>query len=168
MDNPFYWTESRKDILAWLKRNAPSLAELYEGAVLILYEHAFPGRTRFIGHAVREIRNRLPDAFSGAIRGQRLDYTKRVAAISTAWRAGGLHEPLIPNDVEFRSPSAGDSRYLVGIAPEVHQLINDLVTDHLNVSETRAKAANRFFEACARRIRTYARPCGRSFGTGWL
>src|SRR5438270_1585735 len=148
MDNPTYWTESRKEILAWLKRNAPSLAELYEGAVLILYQHSLPGRTRFIGHAVREIRNRLPDAVSGATRRQRLDYTNRVAAISDAWRAGP-HEPLIPSDAEFLSSSSVNSPELIGINPQVHRLINDLVADHTKVPETRAEAANRFFEQCA-------------------
>jgi hypothetical protein len=56
-----------------LTHNAASLADLYEGAVVMLYESILLGRTRFIGHAVREIRNRLPDAFAGRIRGQRLN-----------------------------------------------------------------------------------------------
>ena len=47
----------------------------------MLYESSLPGRTRFISHAVREIRNRLPDAFGGGTRSQRLDYTKRLDAI---------------------------------------------------------------------------------------
>ena len=150
MDNPSCWTEVRGEILAWLKRNAPSLAELYEGAVLILYQHSLPGRTRFIGHAVREIRNRLPDAFSGPTRPERLDYAKRIGAISTAWSNAGLHETAIPTDAEFRSPpGTGDSPSPIGITADVHRLINDLIIDHQNVPETRAEAAERFFEACA-------------------
>ncbi len=162
MDNPFCWTEARREILAWLKRNAPSLAELYEGAVLILRQHSLPGQTRFIGHAVREIRNRLPDAFSGPTRGQRLDYTKRLAAISTAWTNAGLHEYAIPSDAEFHSPPTVDnSRNPIKIPPEIYRLIDDLIADHLNVPETRAQAAERFFEACApenRDLRETLRP----------
>ena len=150
MDNSSCWTEARREILAWLKRNAASLAELYEGAVLMLYDSALPGRTRFIGHAVREIRNRLPDAFSGGTRSQRLEYTKRLDSISKVWSAAGLRAPSIPEQVELRAPSLTEiSREVIGIPAEVHQLVNELVTDHLRVPETRAGAANRFFEACA-------------------
>ena len=93
MDNRSCWTAARTQILEWLKRNAPSLAELYEGAVVMLHDSSLPGRTRFISHAVREIRNRLPDAFDGGTRSPRLDYTKRVDAIGAAWPTTGGPRP---------------------------------------------------------------------------
>src|SRR5271170_6800890 len=100
MDDALIWKVARKQILDWLKRNAPSLAELYEGAVVMLDQFSFPGRTRFISHAVREIRNRLPDAFGGGTRSQRLDYTMRVDAISAAWPTTSPRAPSIPIDAE--------------------------------------------------------------------
>jgi len=156
MDDQFCWTTARQELLAWLKRNAPSLAELYEGAVELLYRHPLPGRTRFVGHAVREIRNRLPDAISGSTRGSRLDYTKRLKTISAAWINAGLHEHNIPSGEEFHSPpSAEDPRIPVEIPSEIHRLIDDLVADHLKIPETRAEAAGRFFEACAPENKTF-------------
>ena len=41
--------------------HAPHLGELYEGALKIISEENFPGYAIFIAHAVREIKNRLPD-----------------------------------------------------------------------------------------------------------
>jgi hypothetical protein len=150
MNHPSCWTLTRRQILDWMKRNAPSLAELYDGAVRMLYDHSFPGRSRFIGHAVREIRNRLPDAFSGPTRSERLDYTKRVDSISSAWSTAGLRQPLIPSEAEISSSSVtGDSCDHVDIPANVHRLIDDLIADHMKVPETRADAASRFFEACA-------------------
>jgi hypothetical protein len=59
------WTSERLQLKAWLTRNAPSLAELYESAVRLLFEVRLPGYTRFVRHAVRAIRNRLPFVISG-------------------------------------------------------------------------------------------------------
>ena len=56
-------SSDRLELLAWLRRNAPSLAELYEGAVLLLQNRP-PAHVRLIAHSVREIRNRLPDYVS--------------------------------------------------------------------------------------------------------
>ncbi len=168
MDDASIWTAARKEILDWLKRNAQSLAELYEGAVLILYQHSLPGRTRFIGHAVREIRNRLPDVFAGPTRVPRLDYRKRVGAISTVWTNAGLRKPTAPSEEELRSPAAAATIGVpIMIPADIHALINDLISEHQSVPETRAEAASRFFEACARRTRRNARPRSPWCGTGW-
>jgi hypothetical protein len=150
MESNSSWTAGRTRILEWLKRNAPSLAELYEGAVVMLEQSSLPGRTRFISHAVREIRNRLPDAFGGGTRSPRLDYAKRVDAISAAWPTTGPRAPSIPTDAEHCLPPILENGVEeIEIPADVHRLINGLVTDHRNVPETRAGAANRFFEACA-------------------
>lgn len=55
----------RLEISQWFQTHAPSLGELYDGSVHMLYAEVFPGRTRFISHAVREIRNRLPNVIIG-------------------------------------------------------------------------------------------------------
>jgi hypothetical protein len=67
-----YWTHARLELQAWLQRNAASLAELYGGAARLVYDTPLPGRVRFVCHAVREIRNRLPDVLSGATLGRTL------------------------------------------------------------------------------------------------
>lgn len=78
------WTRNRRELLEWLGRNAPSLAELYEGAVSLLYGSQIPGFSRFISHAVREVRNRLPGVISGTISTGRLDYKGRMDQIANA------------------------------------------------------------------------------------
>jgi len=74
-----YWTLKRKELVNWFMRNAPSLGELYEGAVQLLFaDPPIPGCSRFIAHAVREISNRLPDVLTGhPTSSNRLDYVNR-------------------------------------------------------------------------------------------
>ena len=133
-----------------MTRNSPSLGEFYEGAVLMLCQDSLPGRTRFIGHAVREIRNRLPDAIAGPTRGPRLDYVKRVEAIGAAWTDAGLGRPANPNGDLLPPPTANETGgQSITIPAEVFRLIDALINDHRSVPETRAGATSRFFEACA-------------------
>src|SRR5262245_43750659 len=80
-----YWTDNRREIAQWLGREAPSLAPIYEGALHVLYAQKFPGRTRFVAHAVREIRNGLPAAIVGFKGPGRLDYTSRMDSFSLVW-----------------------------------------------------------------------------------
>jgi len=44
---------------------SPSISELYQGAVELLFDRPVPGFTRFVSHAVREIHNRPPHEISG-------------------------------------------------------------------------------------------------------
>lgn len=141
-----YWTSMRKDLMSWFKRNAPSLGELYEGALRMIYADAFPGRVRFVAHAVREIRNRLPDVIAGPKAGEPLQYKNRVDEIADLWEKHGL--PLdgsLPTKVtsgEFL-PSIHD----VPIPPRVYNKVATLVRDHLRTRETPREAAKRLFQA---------------------
>src|SRR6266511_1972358 len=83
------WTPVRLEIRSWLSRNAPPLAELYEGAVRLLYVNLLPGRVRFISHAVREIRNRLPGVISGEEGSQYLHYKNRLDDLAKLWHKKG-------------------------------------------------------------------------------
>jgi hypothetical protein len=55
-----HWTRNRRELAEWLGGISPSIAELYQGAVELLFHRPVPGFSRFVSHAVREIRNRLP------------------------------------------------------------------------------------------------------------
>jgi len=79
--NTSYWTDRRQEIHAWLHEQAPSLAELYKGCVLLMFDPIVSGRITFISHAVREIRNRLPGETS-----KRLDYTQELEKLVQSWR----------------------------------------------------------------------------------
>jgi hypothetical protein len=83
--NEDYWTERRKEIHNWLKEQSPSLAELYEGAVYLISTQTVSGRVRFISHAVREIRNRLPGELS-----DRVDYGEEIKKLNQTWKDHNL------------------------------------------------------------------------------
>ena len=87
---PAHWTPTRREISAWLHEQAPPLAELYEGAVCLIFERPIPGTVRFVAHAVREIRNRLPDYISGSNSGGGLKYKDELAKISKIWQDSAL------------------------------------------------------------------------------
>src|ERR1700722_12753916 len=79
------WTRNRRELLEWLGKTSPSLAELYKGAVDLLFGRPVAGFSRFVSHAVREIRNRLPSVVSGTGSSGRLDYTSRIDDLSAQW-----------------------------------------------------------------------------------
>lgn len=72
-------------ILEWLKANAPALAPVYDGAVRMIQEPEFPGRVHFVAHAIREIMNRLPDAFITKDQKSKVGYRELVDKVKTSW-----------------------------------------------------------------------------------
>lgn len=68
------WTAKRLQLLDWFRRSAPQLAQVYAGAVTMASDGDFPGRVVFVWHAIREIRNRLPDALAGEVASSSLEY----------------------------------------------------------------------------------------------
>jgi len=131
------WTSNRNEIRSWLQRNAPSLAELYEGAVILLYEQPLPGRTRYIAHAVREIRNRLPDVIGGPAKKQRLDYTSRIDEIAKLPEA----QALISNH-GGKSPPATTT---ITIDEKLAKKLIRLLQDHHTTRAKPLDAARRLF-----------------------
>jgi len=61
-----------------------------EGAVEMVFREDFSGRVRFVSHAVREIRNRLPNVIAGYKAGIKLQYKNRLDAILKVWKTYGL------------------------------------------------------------------------------
>ncbi len=143
---PDYWTPLRMDLRSWFERNAPSLGELYQGAVEMVSRDRFPGRVRFVAHAVREIRNRLPDMIAGPKAGGRLDYVGELDKIVEIWEKHGL--PLdgsLPTKVTLSDalPSSND----VPVQRDVYSRVARLVSKHARTRETRKEAAKRLFQA---------------------
>lgn len=145
-----HWNPNRLELLAWLRRNAPSLAELYEGAVNMLFETIMPGRTRFIAHAVREIRNRLPDFISGPKSGSRFEWKKQLDGLTKDWQKAGfsLDGSLPVTSAGGDIPS--DSRLsAVPLPPRLFLKIAKVLNEHNSTRETRREAAIRLFESSA-------------------
>jgi len=131
---------------SWFKRNAPSLGELYEGALETVFRENLPGRVRFVAHAVREIRNRLPDVIAGPKVSNPLQYKDRLDDIANAWKKVGLRlDGSLPIKVTEASslPSNSD----VPLPYPVYKKVAELVRDHVRARETPREAAKRLFQA---------------------
>jgi hypothetical protein len=132
-----------RDVCEWLRRNnATSLAELYEGAVDIL-SRGVRGRLRFVAHAVREIRNRLPGVLAPEQVRERLDYRKRCGTIRKEWRRG---DNLAANS-GANGPSASGFVAVPLIAAEE---IDRLLEDDRAVQDRVHDAARRLYVAVVR------------------
>jgi hypothetical protein len=141
---PEYLTTKRQELLGWLKRNAPSLAELYEGAVRLIFDKEFPGRFRLIAHAIREIRNRLPDVIAGTKGGRRVEYVDRMDKIAEIWEREGfsLGIPVSIDEGENKEPSPS-----VKIPRYLFQNFGTLINDHVETREKSIDKTIRLFKA---------------------
>lgn len=141
-----HWTKLRLDLRSWFERNAPSLGELYKGAVEMVFQKSFPGRVRFVAHAVREIRNRLPDVIAGPKVGRPLQYKNRLDDIAKTWERHGLPmDGSLPVRVTSKDPLPSDKD--VPVPYPVYRKVAELVRDHVRARETQREAAQRLFQA---------------------
>ena len=110
----------------------------------MLYDHRFPGRTRFIAHSVREIRNRLPDVIAGT-QSSRMDYVNLLDNLVTLWRRHGF------NLDGTQHQSVGSGQQLptssVSIPLPLYRKISTLLRDHSEKREKSIDKAARLFEA---------------------
>lgn len=140
------WTPLRRNLREWFERNAPSLGELYEGAVFMVYSDNFPGRVRFVAHAVREIGNRLPDIVAGREGRPRLEYKNRLDNIQQSWERAGF-----PLDGSIPAKVVQDSNLLpsghIPVPLNLFQQIANLIRDHASVRETRKQSTERLLKA---------------------
>jgi hypothetical protein len=133
----------RLELKAWLGRNAPSLEELYEGALCMLYSQAFPGRTRFIAHAAREIANRLPEAITG-IKNERFEWQNKLDTLLKSWeRAGFAIDGSLPETVTAANPSPSTE---FPVPRRFMQEMAKLLSEYALIRETNQARARRLFE----------------------
>jgi hypothetical protein len=121
------------------------LAELYEGAALLNFEVPLPGHARFVAHAVREIRNRLPFVISGSKTGGNLNYKGRMDQIIERWKGAGF-----PTDGRIAGLLAGSSSAKpkpeeIPMPRGIVGLFAALVADHEETREKPVEAATRLF-----------------------
>lgn len=135
--------DSRRETIAWMRRNnAASLAELYQGAVELMLRE-LPGRVRLVAHAVREIRNRLPDVLAPEQAGEHLNYQKRCEAIRDMWPPVSV----LSGSATIRAPTAsGTISIPIAAADQVQRLLDD---DRAVEGKVRA-AAMRLYKAAIR------------------
>ena len=135
--------------MAWLRRipGGASLAELYEGAFVMVETASPPGFVRFVSHAIREICNRLPDRILGDS-SEHLRHSKRLEEIDKAWpdrkRVSLSSLPANP------SPNPGGGVLVPHVV--AHQL-SVLIDDDHAVDGKNVRRAMKMFEE-AEKVRT--------------
>jgi len=145
-----YLSPSRMELADWVRGYAPSLAELYLGALRMMDDTSIPGRVVLICHAVREICNRLPGRVSGEESGGRLDYTWRVEVIAKAWVGSALPlDGAVPIPAGATASPVSEQAAAVQIPSYLFVPMAELVRDHLNGRSKPEQTAMRLFKAAA-------------------
>jgi hypothetical protein len=139
------WTRERLELKKWLARNAPSLAELYEGSVRLLFELRLPGYSRFVAHAVREIGNRLPFVISGSSSREQLQYKNRLDEIRQEWEKAGFPTDGTLAVLKSTSDSVGSRPPDLVLPPDLVHLFAKLIADHTRARERPRDTAERLF-----------------------
>lgn len=144
-----WWTEERASLAGWFDQRAPALTPLYKGAVAMVYDEGFPGRVHFVAHAVREIRNRLPEAFAGETR-SRVRYGDLTEAVHESWIEDGLpSDGSSPVGAKTEPPPTGPGK--VEVSEALVSAVGDLVAAHIAAGETDREKARRMFEGIGER-----------------
>jgi hypothetical protein len=134
------------ELRKWLESNAPTLAPVYSAAVQMVHDPSFPGRVWLVAHAVREIRNRLPDAIAGELRGTRTEYSQLAEEVRATWVDDGLpSDGSVPVLLAVDPDSSGPERY--DISWSLLAAVGELVVGHLAVADRKRETARRLFEA---------------------
>jgi hypothetical protein len=142
------WTPKRRQLLAWLEKTAPHVAAVYAGAVPIAANPVYPGRVTFVWHAIREIRNRLPDALAGEVASSSVQYGALAEAICVCWIADGWPEDGTLTSSEAAEPSpSGPERFEV--SRDMLAAVANLVSGHTAVAGRNQTNVKRLFEAVA-------------------
>ena len=135
-----WWTPERQALQLWLRRIAPHLAPIYHAGLRMVMDKVFPGRVHLVAHAIREIRNRLPDAVAGEteVGPEYHDLARRVHG---EWKGVGV------SAFKERSepPVAGRDRYEV--SGGLMEAVSALVDSYGRRDGRRRRNAERLFAA---------------------
>jgi hypothetical protein len=142
------WTAKRLRLLGWLQRTAPQLASVYAGAVTLAFDGDFPGRLVFVWHAIREIRNRLPDALAGEVSSSSFQYGDVADEIRRCWIEDSWPDDGAIALTDSSEPSAsGPARYEV--SRDLLLAVGRLVAGHAAIADRNQANAQRLFDAVA-------------------
>jgi len=112
------------------------------------FDRDFPGRVVFVWHAMREIRNRLPDAVAGEVASSSVQYRDFAEEIQRCWMEDGWPSG---GEIALSDPSEPSA-----IGPVRHEVSSDLlltvgrlVGGHAAIAERNEANAQRLFDAVA-------------------
>ena len=140
------WTPQRLRVRAWLIERAPNLAPAYEATIRLAADPTFPGRMCFMAHALRDMRNRLPDAIAGPVKGSNTQYSDLADLVTKCWMEDGL--PSDGSSPVIGGPEAsaeGPARFEVSTA--LVTAVGELVSGHLAIQPRKEESARRLWAA---------------------
>lgn len=144
---PGHWTATRRAIQSWLHEQAPSLAELYESSVRLIFEISIPGRVRLVSHCVREICNQLVEVKIG--KKSRLVYVERMKQLTKIWKEKGLSiDGIFPESGINYHADLPSSSPDISVPRIVFFEVANLIKDHVETSDEINDRVQRFFEEC--------------------
>ena len=144
-----WWTSERKRLYEWLKKSAAQLAPVYLGGLRMAMDRSFPGRVHFVGHAIREIGNRLPEAIAGTIEGPNTEYARLARSVESQWVDAGLPSDGSPLPAE-RGKVAAPSEEKHTIPGALLRAVSELVVGHQAASSRNKQRARHLFEFYSR------------------
>ncbi len=140
-----FWTSERLELKSWFSRNAQILGGLYEASLIMIHDKSFPGRIQLISHAIREIRNSLPDKVGGYVKRKKVDYIGKLDVISKLWIEFKIESYKIINDYQPVPDSQPIQGMILPLA--LFSKIKELISDHNRSHETRKEQAFRLFDS---------------------
>ncbi len=138
-----FWTPARLEIHSWFGRNAPSLGELYEASLQVLFNNSIPGKSRLVAHAVREIGNRLPVIIAGNTISTRVEYAKHCDNIVDEINKCGCSLETLGTSILSDTHGLSDNMAIIPF--QVLQKISALLKDHEQGTDTNRDKALRLF-----------------------
>lgn len=126
---PDHWTPQRQQLLAWFKKDAPTLATAYEASVDLAASPGVPARTHLICHLVRDIYRRLPEILGEGFqhRGPG-EYGSLVETVARHWPTSIAEPPT-------NAGAIGDDSKLV--PPAAARAVDALVSRFRTLSQQR-------------------------------
>jgi hypothetical protein len=107
---------------------------------------SFPGRVVFVWHAIREIRNRLPDAIAGEVERFRTEYRDLTETLAVLWvQDGWPADGGLPIAEGTEASVEGPQRFEV--SQGLLGAVGNLVAGHLSIAGRNKANAQRLFEA---------------------
>jgi hypothetical protein len=138
------WTPQRLRVRAWLRERAPNLAPAYEATIRLAADPTFPGRACFMAHALRDMRNRLPNAIAGPVKGSNTRYAHLADLVTKCWMEDGLPSDGSSPVITGREASAeGPARFEVSAT--LITAVGELVTGHLAIPSRKEEGARRLW-----------------------
>lgn len=142
------WTSERIAIRQLLTERAPPLVSLYDAAVKMMHNEAFPARRYLIAHCIREIANSLPRYLGAGPTKQRrrMEYGELIKEIVEPWRAAGLPVGAETPPVALVGNERPDAEASVSVPFTIVRLISHLLDAYAEISERRQRDAFLLFQ----------------------